>query len=116
MNEYDSTIDQLSPIVARYFALKEGSDNALVVDAFTDDATVVDDGHTYRGRDAVLGWLTGPASEYTTTSTLSNVHRFGSTTTLVDLLEGNFPGGRVELRYEFIESPDGLIAELSITA
>lgn len=111
-----STIAQLPPIVARYFELKEGSDTALVIDVFTDDATVLDDGHTSRGRDAILRWLTGPASEYTTTSTLSDVRRTGSTTELVDLLEGNFPGGRVELRYEFTESPDGLIAALSITA
>lgn len=112
MNE----IDQLPPTVARYFELKEGSNKALVIDVFTDDATVLDDGHTYHGRDAILGWLTGPASEYTTTSTLSNIRRSGSTTALVDLLEGNFPGGRVELRYEFRQLPNGLIASLSITA
>lgn len=116
MNNTDSTTAQLPPIVARYFELKESSDKALPIEVFTDDATVLDDGHTYRGRDAILEWLTGPASAYTTTSTLSDVRRTGSTTKLIDLLEGNFPGGRIELTYRFTESPDGLIAALAITA
>lgn len=110
------TTETLPPAVARYFELAEGSDKARTVDAFTDDATVVDDGHTYRGRDAILGWLTGPASEFTTTSTSLSVDRNGSTTVMTTLLEGNFPGGRVELRYEFHEGDDGRLDTLSITA
>jgi hypothetical protein len=32
------------------------------------------------------------------------------------LLEGDFPGGRVQLRYTFDLAPDGLIRELTIAA
>ncbi|MGA9871655.1 MAG: nuclear transport factor 2 family protein [Rhodococcus sp. (in: high G+C Gram-positive bacteria)] len=109
------TTETLSPIVARYFTLSDGPDRAQVVDVFTDDATVLDDGHTYRGREAILAWLTGPASEFTTTSTRLSLEQTDGVTVVVTLLEGNFPGGRVELRYEFHET-DGRIGSLSITA
>lgn len=110
------TTTDMPPTVATYFELMDGPDKTRVADVFTDDATVLDDGHTYRGRAEIKGWLSGPASEYTTTSTRLSVQRSGATTIVVILLEGNFPGGRVELRYEFRENTDGLLDALSITA
>jgi hypothetical protein len=77
---------------------------------------VTDDGRTYRGRDAILGWLTGPASEYTTTSTWLSAEQSDTTAVVVILIEGDFPGGRVELRYRFEHEPDGFIRALNITA
>ena len=68
------------------------------------------------GREAVLAWLTGPASASTTTSTRLSSERSGRTSVVRSLLEGDFPGGRVELRYAFVEDPDGLITALTITA
>lgn len=111
-----TTTTDLPPTVSTYYELMDGPDKSRVADVFAEDATVVDDGHTYRGRAEITGWLSGPASEYTTTSTRLSVQRSGTTTVVVILLEGDFPGGRVELRYEFLENADGLLDALSITA
>jgi ketosteroid isomerase-like protein len=110
------TRPDLSPAITEYFDLMDGPDKMRVAEVFTTDAVVVDDGHTYRGREAILGWLTGPASEYTTTSTWKSAEQSDTTAVVIILLEGDFPGGRVELRYEFEQEPDGLISTMSITA
>lgn len=38
-----------------YFELMDGPDKTRVADVFTGDATVLDDGHTYRGRAEIAG-------------------------------------------------------------
>lgn len=120
MNEKDEDQtmirEHLSGAVAHYFDLMDGVDKTRVVDVFTPNAVVVDDGHTYRGRDAILSWLTGPASEFTITSTWLSAEQFGTRAVVVIVIEGDFPGGRAELRYEFEHEQDGPITALSITA
>lgn len=106
----------LSPMVTRYFELMAGPDKTRVVEVFSPDATVTDDGRTYRGRDAILGWLSGPASEFTLTSTRLSAEQTGPKALVVVRLEGDFPGGRVDLSYAFNQAPDGLIDSLTITA
>lgn len=106
----------LSPTVTRYFELMAGPDKTRAVEVFGTDATVSDDGRTYRGRDAILGWLSGPASEFTTTSTRLSAEQTGTRALVVVRLEGDFPGGRVDLSYAFDQDPDGLIDSLTITA
>lgn len=107
----------LSAGVTAYFHLIDGPDKAKVAELFTSDATVVDDGRTYHGRQAIHAWLTGPANAFTTTSThLSAEQNENRSATVLILLEGNFPGGRVELRHEFEQQSDGLIRTLHIIA
>ncbi|MCG2797667.1 MAG: nuclear transport factor 2 family protein [Cellulomonas sp.] len=105
----------LSPMVTRYFELMASPDKTRTVEVFSTDATVIDDGHTYRGHDAILGWLSGPASEFTTTSTRLSAEQTGTRALVVVRLEGDFPGGRVDLSYTFDHDPDGLIDSLTIT-
>ena len=102
--------------VARYFDLMEEGDKARVIDVFSADATVVDDGHSYVGRAQVLGWLTGPASEFTTTSTWLSVAQDDRASVVTIRLAGDFPGSPVDLRYEFAVGESGLIDSLAITA
>jgi ketosteroid isomerase-like protein len=105
----------VAPVITRYFDLMAGTDKAAVIDVFAPDAVVADDGRRYRGRAEILGWLTGAASEFTFTTTRVSAEQTGETTLVVNVLEGDFPGGRVELRYAFELTPDGLIRALSIT-
>lgn len=105
---------QLSPAVTDYFELVEGTDKSKVVDLFSPRAVIVDDGHTYRGPAEILEWLTGPASEFTTTSTWLSVDQTADTAVVVIRLEGNFPGGLVDLRYVFTTDPAGRIEALTI--
>ena len=81
---------------------------------FTPDATVIDDGHTHTGHAAIQAWLDTTAAEFTYTATpLSAVEHDPTHVTVVQRVEGDFPGGRVDLRYDFTLR-DGLIEHLVI--
>ena len=72
------------------------------IDQFTDDAVVTDEGRTHVGRDAVAAWLSRSASEYTFTTTFTGATRDDDDHVAVTQhLEGDFPGGVVDLTYRF---------------
>lgn len=81
---------------------------------YADDAVVTDDGKTYRGRDEIGDWLGSAAREYTYTTELISTRQIdASTYVAVNHLEGNFPGGSVDLQYTFTLEND-LITRLVI--
>lgn len=106
----------LTPAAAAYLERMGRDDRSAAADAFSADATVVDDGRTYRGRAEIVGWLSGQVDEYTFTSTVLSAEHDGPTTVVQVLVEGTFPGGRVELRHTFTHGADGLLTSLEITA
>jgi len=108
--------DQLPDVVIRYFELMDGEAKEQVADLFTPDAQVTDDGTTYRGRAEITAWLTGQASEWVTTSTQLSADWIDQTAVVVTRVEGNFPGGRVDLRNAFTLDPAERISALSISA
>lgn len=100
--------------VTDYFALVDSDDKRRTIRVFASDAEVVDDGRTYSGTDAILDWLTGAASEYATTaSELSSTITMNTASVLVRL-EGNFPGGLIDLRHDFELDPEGNLTRLAI--
>jgi hypothetical protein len=63
---------------------------------------LVDDGHTYDGTDEIDAFIRTAASEYTFTRTLIAAAEIApGEWTLTNRLEGDFPGGTVDLRYRF---------------
>lgn len=104
----------LPQVVDEYFSLIEGPTRDRTIRTFATRAEVTDDGRTYRGHDAILTWLTGPASEYETTTTRLSASTAGHVVTVVNRLTGTFPGGVVDLRHEFVLDADGLIEVLTI--
>ena len=46
----------LDAAIARYFATADGSDPEAFASAFAADATVTDEGRTWRGRDEITAW------------------------------------------------------------
>ncbi|HEY9335402.1 MAG TPA: nuclear transport factor 2 family protein [Kribbella sp.] len=81
---------------------------------YTDDAEVTDDGKTYRGRDEIRAWLARSASEYSYTTELTSTRQVDEHTYVATHhLEGNFPGGTVDLDFTFT-LVDGLISRLVI--
>lgn len=106
----------LPTAVSDYFTLSDGTDRAETIRVFAPDAHVIDDGHDYRGRDKILAWLTGPASEFETTSTRLSTETGDDVTTVTIRLTGNFPGGEVVLRFAFTLDDSGLIQRLTISA
>lgn len=85
-----------------------------LLSAFAEDATVLDDDKTYRGHAEIREWREAAASEYTYTAELTHAEKLDdSHYVLTHHLEGNFPGGQVDLIYRFTLAHD-LITTLEI--
>ena len=113
--------DQRSPgelpeVIARYHHAHDRRDTEVALGTFAPGATVVDDGHRYRGRDEIRGWLATAGAEFTFERTLLEATSTAPDRWLVvNHLEGDFPGGTVDLRYEFtLDDGEGAITELLI--
>jgi hypothetical protein len=80
----------------------------------TPTAVVVDDGTTYRGTEEIWRFLSKAGAEFSYTTELVGAERVDDGRwVVVHRLEGDFPGGVVELAYRF--AMDGaLIAEFVI--
>ncbi|MGY2130382.1 nuclear transport factor 2 family protein [Blastococcus sp. SYSU DS0617] len=106
--------DQLPAPIRSYLAAHDAGDLDTALRAFTPTAVVVDDGITYRGTEQIGGFLTKAGAEFTYTSTLVAAERTDDAHWVATKhLEGNFPGGVVDLHYRFAMDGD-LIAELVI--
>jgi ketosteroid isomerase-like protein len=101
-------------VIRRYHDAHDAHDTDRALATFAPDARVVDEGREHRGGTEIRAWLTGAATKYTYTRTLLNVEAIDPDTWLVvNHLEGDFPGGTVDLRYRF-SLRDDLITELVI--
>jgi ketosteroid isomerase-like protein len=106
--------DQLPATIRDYLAAHTARDAETAIRAFTPTAVVVDDGTTYRGTEEIRRFLTRAGAEFTYTTTLAGAQRVDDATWIaVNHLEGDFPGGVVDLRYRFTMAGD-LVAELAI--
>ena len=98
---------QLPTIVRTYLTAQREHDSETALATFAPDATVTDEGHTYGGLDEIRGWLHRAAGEYTYTIELTGAERLGDDQWVaIHHLEGNFPGGVVDLRFEFSVTGD----------
>lgn len=92
----------LPAVLAEHLAAHQARDAERELECYADDAVVTDDGSTYRGRAEIREWLGRAASEYSFTSELTAVQQEGDGRwTAVRHLEGDFPGGVVDLRYRY---------------
>lgn len=106
--------DQLPATIRSYLAAHQALDTETALRAFAPTAVVVDDGVTYRGTEELRRFLTKAGAEYTYTSTLIGAQRTGEARWVATVhLEGDFPGGVVDLRHRFVVDGD-VIAELVI--
>ena len=106
--------NQLPEAISTYLVAHQARDIDTAVSFYTDDATVVDEGSSYRGPDRIRDWLRRSAGEYTYTSTLTGAQQVDDEHYVTaHHLEGNFPGGVVDLRFRFTLR-DGRISQLTI--
>lgn len=92
---------ELPATITGFLAAQEARDPAAL-EFLAPGAVVTDDGQTYRGADEIRGWLERAASEYTYTTTFAGATRHDPDHYDVrKRLEGNFPGGVVDLHYRF---------------
>ena len=95
-------LDTAPSVIRRYFEFDAQRDIASLVELFTTDATVVDDGVARHGTAEIGAWQSGQASEYIyTKSILGSESGAADRYVVTARLEGNFPGGTADLRYEF---------------
>lgn len=108
------TNPELPATVLTYLGTAGDADPATVAGLFTTNAIVVDDGHTYRGRDEITAWRTDVVRAFTYTSTRLRTELSGNEILVVERIEGDFPGGRVDLANRFTLDAEGQIASLTI--
>jgi hypothetical protein len=114
MNSQLSNAAEVPQAISMYQAAHDRRDVSSALAQFAVDASVVDDGRTYDGIIGVESFLRNAGSEYTYTRTVIAAEETSPDCWRVtNHLEGNFPGGHVDLSYEF-QLVDGLIARLII--
>lgn len=107
-------VTDLPDVITGYLAAHTARDLDTMTASFTADGAVTDEGHIYRGGVAIRTWLDRAASEYTYTTRLTGAGRVDADHFVaVQHLEGDFPGGIVDLNFRFTLR-DGKIAALVI--
>ncbi|GAA0452108.1 nuclear transport factor 2 family protein [Streptomyces olivaceiscleroticus] len=117
MTERTDPVDvaDLPEVVTHYLRAHEAKDVAAAEATFAPEATVTDEGRTYRGPVAIRGWLEQTGTQYTYTTALIGAERHGPDRyTAVQHLEGDFPGGQVDLCYRFVLDEQRRISRLDI--
>lgn len=85
-----------------------------MLDCFTPDAHVHDEDRDYHGHAEIRSWRESVASRFTYTTEITAVEQVGEAVHVVHThLEGDFPGGVVDLRQRFTVT-GGLIGDLAI--
>jgi ketosteroid isomerase-like protein len=105
---------QLPGLIRNYLLAHQARELDAAVGCYAEDATVVDEGNIYRGPQQIRDWLDTSASEYTYTIELTGARRIDDEHYVaIHHLEGNFPGGLVDLQYKFTLR-EGCISQLTI--
>ncbi|WP_413757027.1 nuclear transport factor 2 family protein [Streptomyces sp. MMBL 11-3] len=110
----DVPSDLLPTTVRGFFAAHVVRDADTGASLLAEDAVIVDQDETFRGREKVHAFLRDAGAEFAYTTEQIGAHRVDDAHWVVTVrLEGTFPGGVAELDYRFTLR-DGLIAELVI--
>jgi hypothetical protein len=104
---------QTPPIIEAYLAAAQAGDVAALVACFTTDGSVLDEDNRHRGHAEITRWREGLHQWTYTVEVLGRESVSDTTYRVAVRLEGNFPGGKADLGYEF-QLADGLISELRI--
>jgi ketosteroid isomerase-like protein len=113
-----SAAGSLAPIISEYLAASDRGDAEAIVRCFAEDAVVVDEGREWRGTAAIRRWRATVATAYQYTVQVTGATALGEVDgarrhDVYIRLEGNFPGGQVDVTGRFAIR-DGRIARLEI--
>ena len=108
----------LPTIISEYLAATDRRDVDAVVACFADDATVLDEDREWHGHAGIRQWRTKVATAYEYTVAVQRTVALGEIDgverhDVYTHLEGNFPGGTVDLTNRF-GLRDGRITRLEI--
>ena len=96
----------LPTVISDYLAASDRGDLDALVACFTDDAVVLDEDQEWRGQTGIRQWREKVANAYEYTLEVRGVATQGSVDgvqrhDVYTHLEGNFPGGTVDLTFRF---------------
>jgi ketosteroid isomerase-like protein len=96
----------LPAVVSNYLAASDRDDIDAIVACFTEDAVVLDEDRHWRGAQAIRQWRENVATAYEYTVALIGSQALGEVDggqrhAVYTHLEGNFPGGQVDLTNRF---------------
>jgi hypothetical protein len=101
--------------VADYFLHANAHDADAVAACFSQDAEVRDEGHAYRGRDAIRAWKRATSTRYGATAHPVSCEITPPGCIVQAEVSGNFPGSPARIVFDF--GLDGLaISALAIRA
>jgi ketosteroid isomerase-like protein len=100
--------------ISNYFEAVNAQDVDAMLSAFSDDASVRDEGQDMIGRAAIREWIDDTTRKYRVTLTPIGVSQADERTIVTAQVSGTFPGSPVELRYHFTITGEK-IARLEIT-
>ena len=113
-HDSDLRSDPLPATVRGFLAAHVVRDADTASSFFAEDAVVVDQGETFRGREQIYAFLRDAGSEFDYTTERIGAVRIDDDHWIVTLrLEGTFPGGVAELDYRFT-IPEESVTELVI--
>jgi hypothetical protein len=93
---------ELPEIITSYLKAHQVRDLGAAMQRYEPDATVTDEGRTYHGAAEIRAWLSRSASEYSYTIEMTGATKIGDDRyDVTHHLEGNFPGGTVDLHFRF---------------
>ena len=107
------TIELPKGIEAYFEADRSGSPDAVAA-AFTENGIVKDQGKTYRGRDAIRGWMAEETQKYSYTVEPFHIGSENGKTQVTAHVAGTFPGSPIDLKFSFVIADDK-VAELEVT-
>src|ERR1700759_2878432 len=113
-----SAARSLPPVISEYLAASDRRDAEAVVRCFAQDAVVVGERREWRGTAAIRRWRATVATAYQYTVQVTGAEAAGEADGAEHHhvhvhLEGNFPGGQVDLTDRFALR-DGSIASIQI--
>ncbi len=94
--------DSVPDVINRYFAALNGRDSEGLLALFTPEAVVIDEGETWRGLSEIRTWIDNVAFRFQYNAEVLGVEGAGDGSYVARMrLEGDFPGGTVELNVRF---------------
>jgi hypothetical protein len=92
--------------VASYLAAEKAKDADMLAESFANDATVDDEGHIHRGREAIRSWKREADTRYQYVMEPLEASVGDKVVKIRARLTGNFPGSPVELDHTFTFKDD----------
>lgn len=104
---------KIPKIIEAYIKASNNSDIEAFISCFSNTATVLDEGETLSGHEAIKKWFAKTRSKYQFKAEPIEIEEKEQNISLACNVYGNFPGSPLILNYHFKVS-SGLIQSLSI--